>query len=68
MKLVKFNDGSYGIRKRYWIFWYKFYDFTSRNSYWWSLSKYPDDIKTTKNEAESKLLKLKDFGTEGKPR
>lgn len=24
MKIVKFKDGTYGIRKRVWLFWFKF--------------------------------------------
>lgn len=75
MRIVKFNDGTFGIRKLT-IWGFGFYDFTMGNhEYWWTYglpgSKYLYDgsCRTTEETAKevfcrlSKLSKPKDNGT-----
>ncbi len=49
MKIVKFNDGTYGVRRGFWPF-YEYKDFYSLG-FWWSLGDYPNSIRTTRKNA-----------------
>lgn len=55
MKLVRFKDGTYGIRKGNWLTGYLYKDFKS--IHWWRIGIFPDDIRTTKENAEKFLDK-----------
>ena len=57
-KLVKFSDGTFGLRKGLWLFGYKFQDFRHTLFSWRMSSKYIDDCKTTKEKAISLQDKL----------
>ena len=45
MKLVKFRDGTYGVRKGFWPF-YMFKDFRASRFWWTADSEYFHDCKT----------------------
>ena len=57
-KLVKFSDGTFGLRKGYWLFGYRYLDFNNSFFYWKIGSQYFNDCKTTKEKAISFQNKL----------
>ena len=52
-KLVKFSDGTFGLRRGCWLFGYRFQDFTSTGYSWCIGDVFFDDCKTTKEKAVS---------------
>jgi hypothetical protein len=62
MKIVKFKDGKFGIRKgSRWMFGYSFKDLKS--SHWWSAGvKWFDDCKGSREEVERVLNSMYDIG------
>ena len=61
MKIVKFKDGSYGIR-RGWLFGYEYKDL--RGSFWWRISEtYFIDCKGTKEQVMKFYRNKNDKGT-----
>ena len=75
LELVAFEDGSFGIRRKYWLFPCEFYDFRLYNpddELWWTInSKWfiRGDCKTTKEIATrvygemTKKPRKPDYGT-----
>jgi len=60
MKIVKFKDGRYGVRR--WSLGYEFKDFSS--TYWFRLSsRYINDCKADEATARAYLASRKDKGT-----
>ena len=52
-KLVKFSDGTFGVRKTFWFFGYRFQDF-KHTSYSWTMKSINfNDCKTTEEHAKS---------------
>jgi hypothetical protein len=66
MKIIKFEDGTYGIRKRSFLYLggFVYFDFTSRRHFWWRLNEFPNDIRTDLAAAKRVISRLKDKGTE----
>lgn len=61
MKLVRFEDDTYGIRQLT-IFGYRYYDPTGCN--WWEGgSPWFEQCKTSEQQARKSLQKFKDKGT-----
>lgn len=61
MKIVSFKDGTYGIRKGYFFFGYKYYDLVSGSDYWWPFKgSYWNDCKGDLAKAEKRLQECKD--------
>lgn len=66
MKIVKFKDGAYAVRKGSWLFGYKYLDLTpQRKIYWLDAKEGVDGYCLTPNleRAKHALARLKDFGT-----
>lgn len=63
MKLVSFEDGTYGIR-RLSIIGYQYLDFASNGSFWWGRSGLSNfkDCKTDEVTARRVLSMLQDKG------
>ena len=56
MKLVKFKNGTYGVRKGFWPF-YAFYDFTNTGFWWNNDSKFWHDCQTTDEQRARDFVK-----------
>lgn len=66
MKLVKFRDGKYGVRRGWLTF--KFFDFTGGGC-WWPLNKYPEfasSCRVEKQKAKKFIEHATDMGEVGK--
>ena len=51
MKLVKFSDGTYGIRKGNFFSGYKYLDLKEKTQYWWyKSSEYFEDCKGSEEQ------------------
>lgn len=67
MKIVKFKDGTFGVRKGF--FWHYQYLDVSSESYWWNSTKYINTYAKVPSleEAETMLVnqkpQVKDRGT-----
>ena len=62
MKVVKFKDGTYAIRKG-WIF-YKYLDLKTVNSFYWNITdRFFADCKGTKEEVCKRYKQPEDKGT-----
>ena len=62
MKIVKFKDGSYGIRKIT-LFGFLFLDLANSRNHWWAKYKYPNDIKGTLDIVTKAFENINDYGT-----
>lgn len=63
MKLVKFKDSTFGIRKFSWFKW-EYFDFQNKY-YWWSVEqafKFYNDTHVSEEIAREALTKLTDKG------
>jgi len=58
MKLVEFEDGTFGIRK-FWFFGWYFVDLFSKGYSWTQSSEHFPDCKRTREHAENILSNLK---------
>lgn len=61
MKLVKFKDGKFGVRKGFWPF-YLYRDFDSPRLWWGNKSVHFRDCKTDEHTARQSLLNYGDNG------
>ena len=62
MKLVKFKDGTYGVRKMVW-FEFMYLDLTDP-SHWWTINCSDfNNCKGSKEEAEKGFIRVTDYGT-----
>lgn len=65
-KIVKFNDGTYAVRKGNWLFGYEYFDKdTVRYECTWSMLKHVNTYckAPTLEEAKRIVTKLTDYGT-----
>ena len=64
MKLVEFEDGTFGVRKGYWIYGYYYLDLTCSLHAWDSKSKFFKDCKGTKEDAiRMRLIRQEELKT-----
>jgi beta-lactamase class D len=62
VKLIKFKNGNFGIRKGGWFTGYLFKDFKNER-FWWSIdSTYFEDCKTDEETARRIFNNLTDLG------
>lgn len=63
MKLVKFGDGTFGVRRWRLFEGYTFKDMTSHNIYWWPLnSQFIINSHGTEEQARAALKRYTDRG------
>ena len=70
MKLVKFADGKYGVRRRaWWTLWmdYEFLDLANQGFWWSAGSRYFRDCRGTREAALDGLGALAISGDKGRP-
>ena len=62
MQIVKFKNGTYGIRKG--IFFYKYKDLVAKKGYWWDRASefYNSSCQDTKEKVEIIYTNLQDKG------
>lgn len=67
MKLVKFEDGKYGIRRRRWLFGQEFKVISKTSPYWRTMDDHGFwECRAGKQDAEEMFIILSDKGTEVK--
>lgn len=57
MKIIKFNDGTYGIRRGWLWPFYSYLDMKVKDGYWWTSMEYSGHFKAL---AEGEALKILD--------
>lgn len=63
MKLVKFNDGTFGVRSGNFFFGYAYADLVTSNLWWPLESAWISDCKGSESAARKRLERYTDKGT-----